>query len=224
MIERKSRPTLVFDLDGTLVDTAPDLMRAANYALEKAGLRPISPQVLRPAMSHGARRMIENGLHAQGSAFDAALIDRLTQDLLVFYTHNIAVESRLYDGVADTLTALKAKGASLAVCTNKMERLSRLLLGALGIDTLFDCICGRDTFPVCKPHPDHLLNTISACGGTPERSILIGDSEIDIATAHAAGVPVIAVSYGYSDVPLASFAPSCVIDRFDALPAMTLLP
>lgn len=213
--------TVVFDLDGTLVETAPDLIRATNHALSQCELEPVAPGEIRPFISFGARAMIRRGLEFHGHRVSDDRFEELFSVFIAYYAENIAVESHLFPGLADCLENLANAGATLAVCTNKQEELSRRLLGALGISGAFAAIAGRDTFPVCKPHPDHLLGTIRLAGGDERRAVMIGDSDVDIATAKAAGIPIVAVTFGYTDTPVASLAPDAVIDHYrDLEPAI----
>jgi phosphoglycolate phosphatase len=138
-------------------------------------------------------------------------------EFLVHYEANIAAESRPFPGAVAALDALAAQGATLAVCTNKREHLSRRLLEALGIDRYFGAIAGRDTFAVSKPDPGHLTGAIALAGGDPSRAVMIGDSEVDLRTAKAAGIPIILVSFGYATNPLDALSPEAVIDHFDEL-------
>jgi phosphoglycolate phosphatase len=161
--------------------------------------------------------MIVEGLNHSSQALPEAEIDRLLDLFLLYYEGNIARESRPYPGVVSAIEALAAEGAKLAVCTNKREGLSRSLLVALDLDRHFHALAGRDTFPVCKPHPDHLLGAVRMAGGDPRRALMIGDSDVDIQTAKAAGIPVIAVSFGYTDVPVSQLSPDRIIDHYDAL-------
>jgi phosphoglycolate phosphatase len=211
--------TLVFDLDGTLVDTAPDLVRTLNHVLASAGSGPRALEEVRPFISFGARRMIVEGLAAAGKPASDAEIDALFSSFLEHYADNVAVESRPYPGAVDVLEAARSAGARLALCTNKTERLTRLLLGEIGMTVYFDAIAGRDTLPVCKPDPRHLTGAIAMAGGETERAIMVGDSATDVNTAKAAGVPCIAVSFGYADVPAADLGADHVISHFDELPA-----
>jgi phosphoglycolate phosphatase len=206
--------TLVFDLDGTLVDTAPDLIRAANHVLSKKGVEPVSPSVLRPEISFGARHIIGAGLRTRGVEFTEAELDTLLEDFLVYYADNISVDSKPFDGLIDVLETYGSEGATLAVCTNKREYHSRVLLEALGLLSRFKALAGRDTFPVCKPHPDHLLNTIKMANGNPKRAIMVGDSDVDISTAKAAKIPVIGVTFGYTHIPVPDLNPDAVIDDY----------
>jgi phosphoglycolate phosphatase len=211
--------TLVFDLDGTLVDTAPDLVAATNHVLTHIGHAPVSEASLRPWIGHGARYMVEHAMGEAAGKLTPLERDRLLERYLDFYGANIAVGSQPFDGVVAALERFQAQGAKLAVCTNKMEEMSRRLLDTLDMSRFFATIAGRDTFPNYKPHPDHLLDTIRVAGGEAGRAVMVGDSRTDIATAKAAGVPVVAVSFGYTDVPVRDLRPDVVIDHYDELEA-----
>ncbi|MEZ5851189.1 MAG: phosphoglycolate phosphatase [Hyphomicrobiaceae bacterium] len=211
------RYTIVFDLDGTLVETAPDLVRATNHVLALKGLPPVPHDAIRPHISFGARAMITEGLRLHGAALDSAETDDLHARFLAFYGENIAVGSHVFPGLETALDALAAAGARLAVCTNKQERPSRQLLDALGLTRRFQAIAGRDTFAVFKPHPGHLTGAIERAGGTPGRAIMVGDSDTDVQTARAAGIPVIGVPFGYTDVPMADLAPDALVSHYDEL-------
>ncbi len=210
-------PTVVFDLDGTLVDTAPDLVHAANHVLAHAGFGPVPGEVLRPFISFGSRRMIVEGLAHHGGVLPDGEIDIMWQAFLRHYADNIAVDSRPYPLIQRRLTQLAERGSLLAVCTNKVEELSRKLLSTLGLLDHFGAVCGRDTFAVCKPHPDHLIATIRAAGGELGNAIMVGDSDTDVATARAAGVPIIGVTFGYTEIPMRDLWPDVVIDDYSAL-------
>ena len=213
--------TIVFDLDGTLVDTAPDLAAAANHALALIGLAPVSAAELHPFIGHGSRAMIDAGLRFHNKSVSDAELSRLHDEFLVFYSANVAVASRPFDGIAEVLDELAAAGARLAVCTNKVEHLSKVLLKALKLDRRFAAIAGRDTFDVFKPAPGHLTLTIAMAGGRPDRAVMVGDSEVDIATAAAAGVPSIGVKFGYTPRPVAEFSPGAVIGHYrEFMPAL----
>jgi phosphoglycolate phosphatase len=211
--------TLVFDLDGTLVDTAPDLISAANHVLGLRGLKPVDPAKLRPEISFGARTIIARGLSEHGQTLPEAELDGLLATFLVYYAENIANQSRPFPHLLDTLRQHKAAGAKLAVCTNKVEHLSRALLAKLDMLELFSSVAGRDTFAVCKPHPDHLRGAIALAGGDPTRAIMVGDSDTDISTARAAGIPCIAVDFGYTDVPVTELNPTVIISHYRDFPA-----
>jgi phosphoglycolate phosphatase len=206
--------TVVFDLDGTLVDTAPDLIRATNHVMGLVGLSPVPEHEIRPLVSFGSKRMIERGLELHGRPLPADEIDRLWRTFLDFYAENIAVDSRPYPMIEATLDDLAARGVRLAVCTNKLEGLSRTLLDTLGLADRFAAICGRDTFAVCKPHPGHLTGAIAQAGGDPARAVMVGDSDTDVDTARAARIPIIGVTFGYTDVPMRELAPDALIEHY----------
>jgi len=206
--------TIVFDLDGTLVDTAPDLTNALNDVLTRRGHAPVSIEAIRDCVGRGARVMIEQALIRAGAQGD---VDEMLAEFLVHYEENIACESRPFPGALAQLERLTARGATLAICTNKREHLSRKLLQELEIEHFFTAIAGRDTFPVAKPDPGHLTGVIALAGGNPKRALMIGDSDVDFRTARAAGVPIVLVSFGYG--PFDGFVPEAMIDHFDELEA-----
>ena len=192
--------TLIFDLDGTLVDTAPDLIHALNHVLGSIDCPLATETHIRPFISFGAWRMIVEGLAVNGISMSDDEINKLLDKFLDFYASNIAVSSAPYPRLAETLDTAATAGAILGVCTNKREDLSLSLLRELELHDRFKAIVGRDTLDVCKPHPRHLTETIARSGGDPARSVMIGDSPTDVNTAKAAGIPVVAVSFGYSEV------------------------
>ena len=211
--------TIVFDLDGTLVDTAPDLIGSLNVLFAREGLAPITLNEGRGLIGGGVRLLIERGLALHGRTFTAAEIDLLFADYITHYAEHIADNSRPFPGVEAALDVLAAHGSRLAVCTNKLAWLAVRLLDRLGLSQRFVAICGRDSFAIEKPHPEILRRTIVAAGGELADSIMVGDSATDIATARAAGVPVVAVDFGYTDVPVTQLEPDRIISHFDALPA-----
>jgi phosphoglycolate phosphatase len=211
--------TLVFDLDGTLVDTAPDLIQTLNVIFTQEGLPPMPFGAARRLIGGGARAMIKRALHAEGRSAD---LDRLHQEFIAYYADHIADRSRAFPELQSVLDRLAADGHRLAVCTNKLEWLSTRLLDALQLGGRFAAICGQDTFGVYKPDPQMFRLTVERAGGDPSRAIMIGDSGTDIRTARAARVPVIAVDFGYSDVPIETLAPDRIISSFAQLPAAIL--
>jgi phosphoglycolate phosphatase len=216
-----SGATIVFDLDGTLVDTAPDLAAATNHALGRAGFAPIPVARLHPFIGHGSRAMLDAGLRHHRAELPDVEVARLHEAFFAYYAENVAVLSRPFEGVVAMLDVLHRAGARLAVCTNKMEHLSKLLLEALELDGRFGAIAGRDTFKVCKPEPGHLTGTIEMVKGRLERSVMVGDSEVDFATAMAAGIPAIGVTFGYTPRPVRELGPDAVIDHYrDFMPAL----
>jgi phosphoglycolate phosphatase len=212
-------PLLVFDLDGTLVDTAPDLVDTLNVVFAREGLPTVPYDNARMMIGGGAKAMLAHGLQADGRAVTPQLMDRLFADYIAHYTNHIADRSRPFPGVIDALDALALRGHRFAVCTNKLEGLSVLLLRALDLADRFAVICGQDTFGIQKPDPEMLRRTIAAAEGASGDAIMIGDSETDIRTAQAAGIPIVAVDFGYSERPVAEFTPDRVISHFTQLPS-----
>jgi len=209
-------PIMVFDLDGTLADTAPDLMGALNFVLRREGVPELPVEAARRLLGAGGRALIERGFAEAGRAIDAATLERLFADFLGHYNAHISDGTELYPGVAAGLDRAAAAGWRLAVCTNKMEKSSKLLLADLGVLDRFAFVCGQDTFGIGKPDPKPLIETIRAAGGDRARAVMVGDSKTDVAIARAAGVPVVCVDYGYTDVPVAAFDPDRVVSDFDA--------
>jgi len=212
-----STRTIVFDLDGTLIDTAPDLVEALNVVLASEGLPVLPYETGRNLIGGGARGMIARALAAEGYDIAPDRLDRMFADFLTHYSAHIADRSRPFPGLIEALDALEERGDRLAVCTNKLERLSILLLDKLGLTQRFKVISGQDTFGMQKPDPEVLRRTIAAAGGDLRTAIMIGDSITDIRTARAAGVPVIAVDFGYSDRPVSEYGPDRVIGTFAQL-------
>jgi phosphoglycolate phosphatase len=211
--------TLVFDLDGTLVDTAPDLIDTLNFTLTRYDLPAVRFDAARPLIGGGARGMIERALAAEGRTCSPDDVDELYAAFVAHYAEHIADRSRPFPGVEPVLDRLAAAGHRLAVCTNKLEWLARRLLDTLQLSGRFAAICGQDTFGVQKPNPQMFRGTVIRAGGEPAHAIMIGDSPTDLDTARAAAVPIIAVDFGYTDVPMASLGPDRVISSFAQLPA-----
>ncbi len=211
--------TIVFDLDGTLIDTAPDLIDTLNVILAGRGLPAVPYDAARPLIGGGAKGMIERALVLDGRSDVVAEVETLYAAFVAHYADHIADRSRPFPHVEVTLERLAAAGHTLAVCTNKLEWLSRRLLDALKLSDRFAAICGQDTFGVQKPDPRILRSTVERAGGYVKRAILVGDSVTDIRTARAANVPVVAVDFGYTDVPVATLNPDRVIGSFAELPA-----
>jgi phosphoglycolate phosphatase len=209
--------TVVFDLDGTLVDTAPDLVDTLNVIFGREGFEPLAYSDARNFVGGGARAMIARGLDATGRVLPPEELERLFVDFIGYYSEHLADRSRPFPGLTDALDALAAGGCRFAVCTNKLEALSIRLLNRLGLADRFVAICGQDTFGVQKPNPEILRRTVIAAGGKLDETVMIGDSITDIRTARAAGVPIVAVDFGYSDRPVAEFGPDRVIHHFSDL-------
>ena len=211
-------PLVVFDLDGTLVDTAPDLVATLNVIFAREGVPPVDYDAARNMVGGGARAMIERGLAADGRKLAATEVDRLVGDFIAHYAAHIADRSRPFPGLEAALDDLAARGCRFAVCTNKLEWLSVRLLDALSLSQRFVAICGADTFGMSKPNPELLRRTIARADGHPDRAVMVGDSISDIATARAAGVPVVAVDYGYTETPVGELGPDRVISALPDLP------
>lgn len=208
---------VVFDLDGTLVDTAPDLVGALNFVLAREGLPAVAVDSARKAIGAGARRLIERGLELEGRSMGPDDVTRLLKDFIAYYADHIADHSRPFEGLDAALDRLASRGFRFAVCTNKLEWLSRRLLDQLGMSARFAAICGADTFGVAKPDPTILRQTVARAGGHMSRAIMIGDSGPDVGVARRAGIPVIGVEFGYADIPIADLKPDIVIAHMDQL-------
>jgi phosphoglycolate phosphatase len=222
MPDRPPQPIVVFDLDGTLVDTAPDLIHTLNTILEAESIPALAFDTARPMIGAGVRPLLERALAERGRFPGEAAMDALFARYLQRYRDHIADHSRPYPGLERALDRLDAHGFTLAVCTNKYESLSLRLLDALGLTQRFAAICGQDTFAMKKPDPETLRLTIARAGGDAARAIMVGDSETDVNVARAAGIPVIGVDFGYTRIPMADLRPDRLIGHFDALPAAVL--
>jgi phosphoglycolate phosphatase len=203
--------TVAFDLDGTIADTAPDLAAGLNHALLALGRAPVPAESVRHLVGHGARALLRNGLAATGEA-NEQLVEQGFPIFIEHYAANICVGTRAYPRLEEALDSLAGLGVRLAVCTNKQEALTRLLLDALGLSGRFQAIVGGDTLRVRKPDPAPLHEAIARAGGG--RAALVGDSIIDAETAKAAGIPFVAVSFGFSDRPVEMLGADCVIDSY----------
>lgn len=206
---------VIFDLDGTLVDTAPDLMRATNHVLEAMGRPAISMAEVRSFVGHGARALLTRGLAATGGLPENYDVEPGYKRFVDFYSQNIADGSEPFPGVIRLLERLKEEGFGLGVCTNKLEGLSVQLLDALDMSRFFGAIVGPDTLGVAKPDPRPFREAVSRLGLVAPRAIMVGDSETDILTARNAGVPVIGVPFGYTPRPVEEFGPDRMISHFD---------
>lgn len=214
--------TIVFDLDGTLVDTAPDLLGALNHVLSESGLQPVTLDTIALLIGQGAKAMVERGLEVQGIRASEGEMEAHFERFLAYYAANIAVESRPFPGATDALAELTARGARLAVCTNKRQGLSDQLLEELWLSGWFAAVVGADSVPRRKPDGDHILKTVSAAGGDPSRAIMVGDSRTDERAARNAGLPFVFVTLGYESEPAEALAPDAVIESYAALlPALS---
>lgn len=209
--------TIVFDLDGTLIETAPDLAGALTTLLEEEGLTAPPYEKLRTLIGRGGRWMTQQALALAGHLPTTTELDLLFERMLVLYRARIADESRPFPGAVEAMDALSARGAVLAVCTNKRTGLSIPLFDALGLTSRFAAIIGADLAPAPKPDPRHLLMTVAEAGGDPARAILVGDTDSDTHAARAAGIPCIVTDFGYSQIPAAELGGHAVISHFDQL-------
>ncbi len=209
--------TIVFDLDGTLVDTAPDLTRALNRTLDIEGLARVKPETVRQFVGQGARVMIERASALYGVSFAAERIDALVQDFIGFYRADIARESKPFPGLTEAMDGLAALGAKFAVCTNKRTDLSLQLLDALGLIERFSAVVGADAVQQRKPHPEHYEAAVARAGGTVRRSVMIGDTVADVGAARGAGAPVIVVRFGYCDGACETLGADAILDRYSDL-------
>ena len=211
--------TLAFDLDGTLVETAPDLIGSLNAVLVEQGLPPVPMASARHLVGSGVRIMLEHGFAEAGATFDAATQAPLMDRFIDIYLGRIAQESRPYAGVVETLEGFARDGARLVVVTNKRTDLSLALMEALDLTRHFGAIIGPDIVSARKPSGGHLKEAVEAVGGEPGRCLMVGDSYPDLATARALGAPVILTSFGYTDPPARDLGADAVVDNFADLPA-----
>ncbi len=213
--------TVVFDLDGTLADTSGDLVAAANVCFARIG----APDLLDPVADagvalRGGRAMLSLGMARLGRAADPAELDRQYPVLLEAYAESIAVHTTLYPGAMAAVEGLSDAGYRVAICTNKPERLARMLMQSLGVLDAFAALTGADTLAVRKPDPEHLRETVRRAGGDPARSLLVGDTVTDRDTARAAGVPSVLVGFGPNGGAVADLAPEAIIGHYDELPGV----
>lgn len=210
--------TIAFDLDGTLVDTAPDLVGALNTILAQEGLPPLPFADVRLMVGRGARALLERGFTAAGQPLDALTAPALVERFIAVYLGRIAHESAPFPGVVEVLAQLRQAGAKLVVCTNKLTHLSVALLDALDLTQAFDAVIGADLAPAPKPDPSHVLAAIAAVGGDPDRAVMVGDSINDALSAVRAGVPALMVSFGYTEEPVETLGGDLVIHSFLDVP------
>lgn len=211
--------SVVFDLDGTLAETAPDLAGAMNAVLREAGRPELPVTHVRHMVGRGARVLIETGFKATGAPVPDERLDAMFQHFLSHYREHICDTSHLFPGARETVGALGAAGYKLGVCTNKPIALTELLLRKLNFREAFASVRGADSAEYRKPDPRHFFDVVDELGGDRRRAVLVGDSETDAKTARAAGVPVILVSFGYTEIPVSRLGGDAVIDRFEELPA-----
>jgi phosphoglycolate phosphatase len=209
-------PALIFDLDGTLADTSPDLLGATNAVLAARGRALLDLGHLRHMVGFGARALIHQAMAASGAPAGEEEMPALVEIFLAHYRAHIADGTRLFPHVAETLGLLKAQGARLGVLTNKPQELTDPLLPLLGLDAMFAAIYGAGRKPYTKPDPRIFHDVVTECGGGP--AVMIGDSITDLNTARAAGAPCILMSYGFTPVPASELGADMVLDDFADLP------
>ncbi len=208
---------LVFDLDGTLVDSVPDLTNTLNKVLRERGYAPLTRAEVAPMVGDGVPALVGRGFAARGGG-DAEAAEALPR-YIALYEANATALTRPYPGVRETLSELRRRGYRTAVCTNKLQQATMVVLEGLDLAGLFDGVAGGDRYPVRKPDPGHLLGLISELGGGAGHAVMIGDSENDAAVAHAASVPLVLMRYGYARVAPETLGADAVLDHFDELPA-----
>ncbi len=211
---------VVFDLDGTLIDSAPDLRTAVNRLLAEKGRRALDLGAVTAMVGDGVHKLVERALAATGDGTPTAgEIARATRRFINFYEGHGAVLTRAYAGAVEALKCLRDEGYALGICTNKPHGATCEILAALDLEGYFSAVLGGDSLDgVRKPDPRHLLAAIDRLGATPENAVMVGDNENDVAAARGAGVPVIAVAFGYAKVPVAELGADAVIGHFDELP------
>ena len=210
--------TIVFDLDGTLIDSAPDLHAAGNMMLAEHGLAPIDPGTARSFVGDGARIYVKRSLGACGKMLEDAALTAATERFITLYESHASDRTVLYPDVPETLTRLKTNGFRLGICTNKPERATHKVLALLGLDDLFDAVVCGDTLPVRKPDPAHPTAALERLGARPEIACMVGDNEHDAHSARGAGMPFILMRYGYARIPPDQIAAEVRLDHFRDLP------
>ncbi|MFC5067863.1 HAD-IA family hydrolase [Flaviflagellibacter deserti] len=210
--------TIVFDLDGTLVDSAPDIINGLNVSLALENIDPVTPLELRSLIGGGVRLLLSRGLKLRKHEVSEPRFEELVATFLSHYELHIADETTLYPDVIAVLDRLAADGNRLAICTNKPIKLTHLLLDALNIRDRFAAVTGADTFPVRKPDAAHLTGTIELAKGNPANAIMIGDSKTDLDTARNAGLPIVLMDYGYTEIPASELGPDRLLSNFRDVP------
>ncbi len=210
-------PTIVFDLDGTLVDSNRDLVPALNRTTAIDGLPPIERAQVGHVVGKGALAMISRAFAFHGVELPNGRAQELLPHFLTFYERHIADETVFFDGALRAMDELQRRGWIVAICTNKYEHLARKLIGLLDTPSRYAAITGGDTFDFKKPDPRHITETIALAGGNPTCAVMVGDSINDIDAAKSASLPVIAVDFGYTDIPVSELGPDIIISHFDDL-------
>ncbi|UYN97127.1 MAG: HAD-IA family hydrolase [Enhydrobacter sp.] len=210
--------TVLYDLDGTLIDSARDMQVAVSNVLADHGLPPVTDDDMRLYMGQGSKVTMGKAFAKHGRTLDDATLTSVTREFVRYYEADPISHTAAFAGVTEVVARFDRLRLRQGVCTNKFERPSRIILEHLGLMPPIADVAGADTFPVRKPDPRHILMLVERMGGRPERAVMIGDSVHDVEAAHAAGLPAVLVSWGYTATPAAELGAEAVIDRFDALP------
>lgn len=216
-------PLVIFDLDGTLIDTGPDLVSSLNHTIAQVGLEPVRFDDLNHLVGQGARTMIARAFALRGAPTTPEQNEKLHDVFLKHYLENMPGESKPFPGLIDAMAALDEAAFAMAVCTNKTEALSVQLLEALGLASRFKAVVGGDSLPYRKPDGRHIHGTIDKAGGHARTAVMVGDSVNDIEAAKDAGIVSIGVPFGYSDVPITELQPTHVLEHFDELTPQLVL-
>jgi phosphoglycolate phosphatase len=208
---------VIFDLDGTLVDSAPDLHSTLNYTLALAGRESMELAEVRDLIGQGARALLQKGLTATGGMPEEERFEELVAIFFAHYKEHLSDHSKPYEGVVEALEAFRAEGAMLGVCTNKSIEFAKDLLNDLDLARYFKAMSGGDSFAVKKPDAGHITGTLDLMGHKGGRAYMIGDSVNDIKAARNAGIPSVAVTFGYTETPVQNLDPDYIIDHFDEL-------
>lgn len=209
--------TVVFDLDGTLVDTLPDIEAAANAALAAEGRRALTREEIRLLIGSGGRELMKNSFAATGEPASAARIEATFAAYIAAYEAAPVARSAPFPGARAALEGLAGRGMRLAVCTNKPDHLEHIVLETFGLAGFFAGVVGANTLPVRKPRPEPLLEAVARAGGAGRKAVMVGDSPIDAEAARAAAIPFVAVSFGYCPVPIPALGADAAIDRLEDL-------
>lgn len=210
--------TVIYDLDGTLIDSAKDMQMAVSHVLADHGLPPVTEDDVRIFMGQGSKVTMGKAFAKYGRALDDEALSAVTREFVRYYEADPISHTIAFKGVADVVARFARLGLKQGVCTNKFERPSRMILEHLKLMPPISDVAGADTFPVRKPDPRHILLLIERMGGSAGRTVMIGDSIHDVEAAHAAGLPAVLVSWGYTATPASELGAEAVIERFDALP------
>jgi phosphoglycolate phosphatase len=210
--------SIVFDLDGTLIDSAPDITAALNHTLETLSLPPVPEPSVRHMIGRGAKLLIERGIEAAGTTITPDGLEAAFATFLDYYGDHVADRSRPFDHVTTVLDRFAAEGIALGVATNKPQGLSDMVLEALDLARYFGAVLGADALERNKPHGDHIIETVKRLGRDPKSCVMIGDSETDVLAARDAGVPVVLVSFGYTTIPVEDLPGDALIHSFADLP------